>query len=142
MPFDSSEYEYADIKVSVLGANLSGLRGIKYKKKQDKSLVYGQGNQPKSIQRGNKSYEGTLSILKSDYDLLDAAAVVAGYEDITDVPSKYISLTVVYQKPGATMLSTDTLLSAEFHEAEDGMKQGEQFKEIELPFLFLRKKKL
>ena len=142
MPFNSSEYEYADIKVSLLGANLTGLRGIKYKKKQEKSVIYGQGNQPKSVQRGNKSYEGTLSVLKSDYDLLDAAAVAAGYEDITDVPSKYITLTVVYQQKGSSIISTDTLLSAEFHEAEDGMKQGEQFKEIELPFIFLRKKKI
>ena len=142
MPFDSSEYEYADIKVSVLGASLTGLRGIKYKKKQEKSVVYGQGNQPKSVQRGNKSYEGTLSVLKSDYDLLDAAAVAAGYEDITDVPSKYITSTVVYQKPGETALTVDTLIQMEFTEAEDGMKQGEQFKEVELPFIFLRKKKV
>lgn len=139
--FDSSEYEYADISVSLLGIVLTGLRGIRYKKSQEKSLVYGAGNQPKTIQRGNKNYDGELRLLKSDYDTLDAAAIAAGYEDITDIPGKLINITVVYEKDSGKV-STDSLLNVEFTEAEDGMNQGDQFKEVTLPLLFLRKKKV
>lgn len=141
MAFDSREYEFADIKVMILGVELTGLRGITYKKSQEKSLVYGQGNQPKAIQRGNKKYEGTLMLLKSDVDILSAAARAAGYEDITDVPGRLIDVTVVYQKSDdASGLNTDVLQNLEFTEYEEGQKQGDQFKEVSLPFIFLRLK--
>jgi hypothetical protein len=143
MAFDSREYEFADIKVSMLGIELSGLRGLTYKKSQEKELVYGAGNQPKAIQRGNKKYEGTLMLLKSDYDLLNLAARSAGYEDLTDVPGRLIDVTCVYQKSDdAAQLSVDTLQNLEFTEFEDGQKQGDKFKEISLPFIFLRLKQV
>lgn len=139
--FDSREFEYADVKVAMLGVELSGLRGITYKKTQEKEEVFGAGNNPKAIQRGNKKYSGNLALLKSDYDQLNKAAIAAGYEDLIDVPGTEINITVVYQKEdNSAKLSTDTLINVEFTEAEDGMKQGDKFKEISLPFIFLRKK--
>lgn len=142
MAYDSREYEFADIKVSMLGIELTGLRGLTYKKSQDKELVYAAGNQPKAVQRGNKKYEGTLMLLKSDADTLEAAARAKGYEDITDVPGKLIDITCLYQKSDdSAQLSTDTCQNVEFTEMEDGMKQGDKFKEISLPFVFLRLKK-
>ncbi len=140
--FNSKEYEYADIKVKLLDMQCTGLRGLIYKFKKAKEPVYGQGNQPRAIQSGNKEYDGTLSLLKSDYDILDLAAQTAGYDDITDVPGSLIFITCVYQKPGNPKLSADTLIGVEFTDVEDGMKQGDKFKEISLPFLYLRKKKI
>ena len=139
--FDSRQFEFADISVNMLGVTLSGLRGLTYKKSQEKEGVYGAGNQPQAIQRGNKKYEGQLMLLKSDFDLLDNAAIAAGYEDITDVPYNLISITCVYERIDAGMLSTDFLIGCEFTDAEDGMKQGDKFKEVTLPFIFLRKRK-
>jgi hypothetical protein len=142
MAFDSREYEFADISVALLGTVCSGLRGLTYKKSQEKEPVYGAGSEPKSIQRGNKKYEGSLLLLKSDADLLNAAAQNAGYDDITDVPTKDINITCVYQQSEDTVqTSTDTCLSCAFTEIEEGMKQGDKFKEISLPFIFLRLKK-
>ncbi|MBS0647390.1 MAG: hypothetical protein JSR97_12495 [Verrucomicrobia bacterium] len=138
--FNSKEFEFADIKASILGVELSGLRGLTYKKSQEKEPIYGAGNEPKAIQRGNKKYEGTLTLLKSDVDLLNEAARRAGYQDITDVPGDNINLTCVYQPNGMSVLKTDTCLGCEFTEFEDGQKQGDKFKEINLPFIFLRLK--
>lgn len=141
MAFDSREFEFADVKMSMLGVTSSGLRGLTYKKSQEKELVYAAGNQPKSIQRGNKKYEGTLTLLKSDLDMYNQAARAAGYEDITDVPGNLINISCVYQKTdGAAALSTDSCINVEFTEFEDGMKQGDKFKEISLPFIFLKLK--
>ena len=137
MPFDTREFEYADVKVKMLGAELTGLRGLTYKKSQEKEPVYGAGNKPKAIQRGNKKYEGTLMLLKSDFDLLNKAATTAGYEDITDVPGKDLLMTVVYQKDSDSIIQTDILKTVEFTEYEDGMKQGDKFKEVTLPFICL-----
>jgi hypothetical protein len=138
--FNSREFEFADVRVQLLGAELSGLRGLVYKKSREKEPVYGAGADPKSIQRGNKSYEGTLTVLKSDLDALNRAAIAAGYEDIVEVPSKNIVITCVYEKQGDVGVSTVSCIGVEFTEYEDGMKQGDKFKEVELPFIFLRLK--
>lgn len=140
--FDTREFEYADVQVRILGTTLTGLRGLTYKVTVEKEHIYAQGRLPKAIQTGNKKYDGVLSILKSDYDALDRAAIAAGYSDITDVPASQIVITCCYQKEGSAMLATDSLFGVSFTDAEDGMKQGEKFKEISLPFLFLRKKKV
>lgn len=138
--FNSKEFEFADIKVSMLGVELTGLRGLTYKKSQEKEHIYGAGNQPKAIQRGNKKYEGTLTLLKNDADILNEAARASGYEDIADVPGNNIAITCVYANGSA--LKTDTCIGVEFTEFEDGQKQGDKFKEISLPFLFLRLKQV
>lgn len=139
--FNSREFEFADIKVNMLGVELEGLRGLTYKKSWEKEPVYGAGNEPKAIQRGNKKYEGSLSLLKSDVDALSKAARTAGYDSILDVPGKDINITCVYQKEeDAASLATDTLVNVEFTEFEDGMKQGDKFKEVSLPIIFLRLK--
>ena len=106
MGFDTREFEYADTKVKMLGAELSGLRGLTYKKSQEKELVYGAGNNAKAVQRGNKKHEGNLMLLKSDFDLLNAAALAAGYADIVDVPGKLIHISCVYQKEGDAKIQT------------------------------------
>lgn len=136
--FDSREYEFADVKVSMLGVELTGCRGLTYKKSQEKELVYGAGNQPRSVQRGIKKYEGSLMLLKSDSDLLNKAARDAGYEDITDVPGNKINVTCVYEAERG--IQTDTCINVEFTEFEDGMKHGDKFKEVVLPMIFLRLK--
>jgi hypothetical protein len=82
-----------------------------------------------------------LSLLKSDFDTLEAAARAAGYDGIVDVPGHLINITNVYQKPGSSSVSTDTQINVEFTDAEDGMKQGDKFKEISLPYIYLRHKK-
>ena len=51
----------------------------------EKEAVYGAGNEPRAVQRGNKSYDGTLTLLKSDVDLLGKAARAAGYASLIDV---------------------------------------------------------
>lgn len=138
--FDSREFEYADVKVFMLGKELTGLRGLTYKKTQDKEVVFGAGNEGRAIQRGNKKYEGQLMVLKSEFDLLNAAAVAAGYEDILDVPGNKIDIVVVYRKSDALKTSTARILNVEFTEYEDGLKTEEKFKEVTLPFLALKVK--
>ena len=137
MGFSSRECEFADIKVAILGKECTGLRGITYEQEQEKELVYGQGNQPKSIQRGNVKNSGTLTVLKSDLDELNLAARAAGFRNIMAVPGKFINVTIVYQKDDGDPVKTDILLCTEFTKMSDGMKQGDKFKEVEMPFLFL-----
>jgi len=134
---NSRELEFADIRVSMLGVELSGLRGITYDYEQEKEHVYAQGNKPRSIQRGNVKPVGTLTILKGEYDRLTLAAKAAGYKNLVAVPGKLINITVVYMPEEGGPIQTDKLIGVEFTKTSDGMKQGDKFKEVELPFLYM-----
>ncbi|WP_160711280.1 hypothetical protein [Chitinophaga solisilvae] len=135
--FDSREFEWADVKVVIFDREISGLRGLTYKKSQEKEHLYAAGNLPLAIQRGNKKYEGTITLLKSELDQLNAIALQKGYEDIVDVPGSLINIVCSYTKGDAKIL-TDKINNVEFTEFEEGMKQGEKFKEVTLNFVCLR----
>lgn len=59
--FTSREYEFADITVYLGKRDVIGLRAIEYKEAQEKEALYGKGNKPVSIQKGNKSYDGKIT---------------------------------------------------------------------------------
>lgn len=134
--FNTREYEWADINVVMAGRNVTGFRAVSYTSKQEKEVLYAKGNKPHSIQRGNKSYEGSISLVQSEYEALKQAA--GG--DILDAS---IDLVVSYGNPtkGDTIV-TDLLQGVEFTDDKTEWKQGDKFQEKELPFIFLDKKNL
>ena len=134
--FNSREYEWSDINVVMAGRNVTVFRAVSYTSKQEKEALYAKGNKPHSIQRGNKSYEGSISLVQSEYEALKQAA--GG--DILDAS---IDLVVSYGNPtkGDTIV-TDLLQGVEFTDDKTEWKQGDKFQEKELPFIFLDKKNL
>lgn len=64
--FDSREYEWADITIMIGTRMIVGAIGVKYTNKQDKQPIYGKGNEPYAIQKGNKSHEGELTLAMSE----------------------------------------------------------------------------
>lgn len=134
--FNTREYEWADINVVMAGRNVTGFRAVSYTSKQEKEALYAKGNKPHSIQRGNKSYEGSISLVQSEYEALKQAA--GG--DILDAS---IDLVVSYGNPtkGDTIV-TDLLQGVEFTDDKTEWKRGDKFQEKELPFIFLDKKNL
>lgn len=133
--FNSREYEFADMTVMVGGKDTVGLRGLKYSAKQEKEVLYGKGNEPIAIQKGNKSYEGELTILPSELETLrlNGDGTILGLQ---------VDIVVVYGNPlQGDVMVTDVLQGVQFTEEPKGYKQGDKFAEITLPFIFLRLKK-
>ena len=64
--FNTREYEWSDVTVVLGGRDVTGLRGIAYSEAQEKEALYAKGNKPHGIQRGNKSYTGSVRILQSE----------------------------------------------------------------------------
>lgn len=129
--FNSKEYEWSDITAIIAGRAATGIRSVKYTKKQEKEALYAKGNKPHSIQRGNKSYEGTIALLQSEVEALSAAA--GG--DILDIQ---FNVVVSYGNPAkGDVIHTDLLKGVEITEVPKGMSQGDKFAEIELPFISL-----
>lgn len=131
--FTSREYEFADITVYLGKRDVIGLRAIEYKEAQEKEALYGKGNKPVSIQKGNKSYDGKITLTTSELLALEAA----GNGSILDME---VTIIVSYGNPSkGDLVTTDKLIGCQFSEAPKNWKQGDKFAEHELPFLYLDK---
>jgi hypothetical protein len=134
--FNSREYEWNDLTLILGGRDLTHFRGIKYTEKQEKENVYGKGNEPLSTQKGNKSYDGEITLLQSEYETLREKSPNKSVLDVQ------LDAIVSYGNPskGDAMI-TDVLQGIQFTEAAKEMKQGDKNMEITLPFICLRIKK-
>lgn len=129
--FDTREYEWADVTVVMAGRDVTGIRGVSYTASQEKEALYAKGNKPHSIQRGNKSYVGSIRILQSELDALTAAA--GG--DVLDVS---FNILVSYGNPSkGDVIKTDLLSGVEITSVPKGLNQNDKFMEIELPLVML-----
>lgn len=129
--FNSKEYEWSDITAIVAGRPVTKIRAISYVKKQEKEALYAKGNKPHSIQRGNKSYETSLTLLQSELESIEAAS--GG-----DVLDASFNVVVSYGNPSKVdVIKTDLIEGNEITEVPKGMNQGDKFSEHELPGIAL-----
>ncbi len=137
MEFNSKQYAWVNIEVAPFGQKMAGCRGVKYKKSQEKEAVYGAGSMPHSIQPGNVTIEGELSMLQSTLEnILEVARATLGSgASLTDIPP--FDLPVSYKPKFGGQIVTDVIKFAEFTELEKGMSQGDKFMEITVPFVAL-----
>lgn len=131
--FNSREYEWADLTFLLGGKDLTGFRGIKYSIKQEKEVVYGKGNMPIAIQKGNKSIEGEITVLQSELETLRLQ------DKDNSILNLQLDAVVCYGNPlNGDVLITDVIQGIQFTEEPKELKQGDKFMEITLPFIALR----
>jgi hypothetical protein len=134
MIFDTKEVTWANMKVVLLGKELTGIRAIKYKLTQEKEHLHGAGDEPIGIQRGKRTYEGEIKLLKFEYDILADAVKKAGGRDILDLSAEIV---VTYVKDALSSPRTDIIQGFQFKEFEKGWEQGAKFMELTLPIIFM-----
>lgn len=133
--FDSRQYEWADITLNIGGKDIIGFTGIRYGSKQDKELLHGKGSEPYAIQRGNKTYDGELTMWQSTYETLRINS------SDKSVLSLQLDAVVLYGNPSrGDMITTDILQGIQFTEEAKEFAQGDKKTEIKLPFIYLRQK--
>jgi hypothetical protein len=125
------QYEFADLTLFLAGRDVSGFRGIKYTSKQEKEALYGKGNRAMSIQRGNISHEGEITVTQSE---LETLKLLGG----GSILGLNLNAVCVYGNPSkGDMMITDKLEGIQFTEESKEVKQGDKFLDITLPFLCL-----
>ena len=128
---NTREYEWSDVSVVLAGRDVTGIRGVSYQSDQEKEALYAKGNKPHGIQRGNKSYTGSIRLLQSEYDALNAAA--GG-----DVLDANFNIVVAYGNPSkGDVITTDLLVGVEITSKPKSINQNDRFMEIELPIVML-----
>lgn len=131
MAFDSREYEWGDLTVIAGGKDLTGIRGIKIKRKVEREAIYAKGRFPHSIQTGNFAFEGELIVLFSELIALDNAGN-------GDALSLSFDVLVGYGNPSEGNLPIfKRAASVRLTDIDEDWKQGDKFQEITLPFLCL-----
>lgn len=132
MSFNSRQYQFSDLTFEMGGRIIVGFRGLKYEEAQEKEVLYAKGNKGHSIQRGNKSVKGEVTMLQSELETLLASS---GKKSILDL---HLDATAVYGDPAnGDVIITDKLLGLEFTTAPKEMKQGDKNMEVTLPFICL-----
>jgi hypothetical protein len=140
--FKTQDCAWSNIKLTLLGRTLTGLRGFECEKDVEKEYVYASGDEPVDIQSGNKKYPGNFKLLKYEVDLLNDAAQAAGYADITEVPHTAITSTIEYKKEAVGTIRTIALIGISFTNLKFAMEQNAKMSEVTLPYLALRMRPL
>jgi hypothetical protein len=136
--FTTEECAWSQTSVRILGSTIKGLRGFSFKKGIEKEHLYAAGDDPIDIQSGNKKPEGSLKVLKYEFDKLNDAAQAAGYQDITEVPHELILITCAYKKKATDPMRVCEAAGVGFMEYEVAMEQNAKMTEISLPFLAIK----
>jgi UDP-N-acetylglucosamine enolpyruvyl transferase len=129
--FNSKEYAWIDVKVVVMGKEVTGMRGVEYKLKRQKAALFATGKRARGIQMGKKEYDGTFTMLQSELIALNAAAIAKGYDDVTDLEFDAI----VSYLPENGIIQTDKIVNMSITEAPYNFKEGDLQQEHALPFI-------
>ena len=130
---NNSECAWGDINIYFLGHQIRASRAISYNPTKEKEALMAAGRNPWAIQHGGYKYEGSVTVLQSALDRMDAIAKSAGYDSILDVDTDII---VSYSVDG-TLVNMDRVVSASFTGWTKSASQDTKFMEIELPFIAL-----
>jgi len=135
MSLTTNECAWAQVKVKVLGRTLVGIRGFEYKKSVTKEALYGAGRKPIDIQTANESYDGNLKLLKYEVDMLNDAALAAGYGDMLGIPHELVTISVCYKKKITDPMRTAQVVGVAFTELPHTMDQAATMMEVTVPFV-------
>jgi hypothetical protein len=134
--FEVKETEWREVELFIEGVKITKVQGIQHESSQEKELLYAAGNEPIGIQRGNRSYSGTLTLLKGQVDAINRAVIAAGGTDLMDA-SFTIVINYIARANRATQV--DTLFECEFTSEARNWSQNQKFLAIDLPFIFTRR---
>jgi hypothetical protein len=137
--FDYEEAMWKEFAVNIGGANCAKIEGAKYGVESDDKPLHAGGDEPISIQSGNRTYTGTIKVLKGALDDMNIAARAAGARDVTDIK---MDVVVTYLPAIGRPIQTDVWVGFKISKMEKGWDQGAKEMIIELPGNFLRLKSI
>ncbi len=131
MSFNSTEFAWKDLTVTVMGRPIERLLEIDYDVEEDKKQIYGRGKKVRGIQGGNEKPVGSLSLGQSEMEaMIREAQKTNPNAKITDLA---FDIQVHYLK--GTDIVKDRIIGAEFTKQPKAFKQGDSDMVMKGPFL-------
>lgn len=134
---NTEECAFKSVTLRVLGYKVKSLQGFSFKELVDKEYLRGSGSAPIDIQYGDESYEGSITLLKYEYDRIVTAAQASGYKSLLHVPPNAVIITSEFKKTKQSIPRVITMTGVAFTEADQSQSQGDKMTPIDLPFLAL-----
>lgn len=135
MAFNSSEYAWPDLTIVFGGRIIEGITELEYTEKQEKDKLYGRGSSPHKVLRGNKDYEGKITLWQSELEAMTRDA------PDNDILKLNFDIVASYVPHDGGQVVIDILKSVEFTEVKKAFKQGDKNMLVELPIVFLKVKR-
>ena len=130
---NTREYEWNDVSLNIGGRNIIGFRALSVNEKQEKEILYAKGNHGHSIQNGNITVDGSITLLQSEIQAIRAA----NGGTLTNVRNATIVWS--YGNPSEGIpVRVKTITGVSFTEDNESWSQGDKFQEIEVPYLALK----
>lgn len=131
MSFNSTEYAWKDLTITVMGRTLERITDVDYDVEEDKKQIYGRGKKVRGIQGGNEKPIGSITLGQSEVEsLIRKAQETNPRGKLTDL---VFDIQVHYLK--GTDIVKDRIVGAEFTKNPKAFKQGDPAMEIKLPFM-------
>ena len=127
----SKQYAWDDYSIAYGGRILEGVTGFENTSKQEKEYLYGRGNKPHQILRGDKSNEGRLKIWQSELERMIADA------PDNDVLKLRFNLTEAFVPKEGGQTVINIYEDMEITEIPRAFNQGDKNMIIELPVMYL-----
>ena len=124
---NGTAYDWASIKIQILGVTVYGVSAINYGVTQEKTNNMGAGTEPVSRGRGGKEYSASLTLEMKEIRRIQAA-LPAG-SSLLDIPP----FPIVVQYLVGTNLVTDVVNNAEFTQQVVDTSQGDSTINMEMP---------
>lgn len=134
--FNTNEFAWKDISFRALGRKITGCTGVEYTVERDTEYLHTTGDEPQSIQEGNKRYPGTLTITQSELRAMDNLAKAEGYNDVTDLPP--FDLVVKYKREKNSDVQIDLVRSLKINGVPKNWSQNQYFLGVPLAFKALK----
>ena len=123
-------YDFASIRVQLLGQTIIGVTAVSYGYKQEKVNNFGAGVNPVSRGYGKREPEGSITLEMKEVERIQAALPLGG--SLLDIQPFPVVISFVN---ASNALITHTLHNCEFTENKRDMKTGDTNVEVELPLV-------
>lgn len=128
-------FDWTDITITLPHGQLILVKDINYKGGLEIEEVYGKGGMPQGWGRGNYKGEGTLTLIREEFDKFCEWAQGQGKSLLQTDP---FPITVSYSDYGAELV-TDTLQDCKIKgDVEHNPKQNDKSMEVKLNFAILK----
>jgi hypothetical protein len=133
--FNSEEYAWKDMKVVIAGRPVLTTQSVQYTTERNLEPNYGAGDEPHSIQAGNKSFTGEIGLNQSDIEALNRSAKGQGANDLTDIA---FDVVVNFSKTVTDPQVTDVLRHCRISSLPKGWNQGDSKMVITCQMMILK----
>lgn len=128
-------YSWSEYRCFMGGRFITGIRSFKYGSKRELEPIYGEGDEPVDVGKGNRSHNAELGYLQSE---LEAIIVAGGGDPFKIPPFDVVHSYINEDNPG--LIINDVSEGCRFTEIEKAMKQGDKFMETTTPLFVMKNK--